>query len=314
MFAPQKNSSLIATDLWKSYQGRVVVRGISLSLASGEILGLLGPNGAGKTTTVGMLYGAVIPDQGQVVVHNYEIKTQGRKAREYIGIVPQENNLDSDLNVLENLLAFAHHYGLVGKRALGRAQQLLQEMGVEDYARYAIHQLSGGLKRRLVLARALLHNPSVLFLDEPTTGLDPEARQGFWKLIAEQKLRGGALLLTTHYMDEAERLCDRILLLQDGQIIDEGSPADLISKHVGEETLEIDGIDETSFRDIVSKGNTWYRPFGSGFLLGVPENEFDLLWQNLTQLHPTQLARRKANLEDVFLILTGRMLGGDPLT
>jgi lipooligosaccharide transport system ATP-binding protein len=224
-----------------------------------------------------------------------------------MGIVTQEDNLDPDFSVFENLLYFAHHYHLTGKAARKRVGELLAQVNLEEHARKRIDELSGGMKRRLVLARALINHPHVVFLDEPTTGLDPDARQEFWKLVIDLKQQGCGVLLTTHYMDEAQRLCDRLLLLQQGQVIDQGTPAELIERTIGKEVVEIEGVDETRLQALATQFNTWCRPFGSGYLLALPEAHTPL-WDHLVATEPQRLTRRHANLEDVFLRLTGKVL------
>lgn len=300
-------AALVAYDLWKHYGNLPVVQGISLTLNPGEIVGLLGPNGAGKTTTVGMLYGAVVPSRGFVKLGDVPIQGRGQQARAQMGIVTQEDNLDPDFSVIENLIYFAHHYRMIGKVARSRAGDLLALVDLQDHARKAIDELSGGMKRRLVLARALINNPQVIFLDEPTTGLDPDARQEFWKLVTHLKQQGCGVLLTTHYMDEAQRLCDRLLLLQEGQVIDQGTPTELIERTVGQEVVEIEAINSADLEAIANRANVWWRPFGNSYLVALPA-PVDRLWQDLENLHPQRLIRRKANLEDVFLRLTGGRL------
>lgn len=299
---------LVAHDLAKHYGDRSVVQAVNFVLQPGEILGLLGPNGAGKTTTVGMLYGAVTPSRGFVQMGSLHVQHNGCQARAIMGIVTQEDNLDPDFTVIENLIYFAHHYRIVGKAARTRAGELLAQVNLQDYANRAIDELSGGMKRRLVLARALINHPQVVFLDEPTTGLDPDARQDFWKLVIDLKRQGCGVLLTTHYMDEAQRLCDRLLLLQQGQVIDQGTPAELIDRTVGKEIIEVEGIAESELQTLTTQFNTWYRPFGSSYLLALPPTHADLFWEKLTTANPPQLIRREANLEDVFLRLTGASL------
>jgi lipooligosaccharide transport system ATP-binding protein len=300
-------TALVAYDLWKLYGDRPVVQGVSFTLSSGEVLGLLGPNGAGKTTTVGMLYGAVAPSRGFVKLGSTQVQSEGPVARAKMGIVTQEDNLDPDFSVIENLIYFAHHYRILGKAARKRAGELLAQVDLQEYAQSSIDELSGGMKRRLVLARALINQPQIVFLDEPTTGLDPDARQEFWKLVTDLKQRGCGVLLTTHYMDEAQRLCDRLLLLQQGQVIDQGTPSELIERTVGHEIVEIEGIDETELQTLAAQAATWYRSFGSGYLLALPPENLQL-WQQLVATQPQRLTRRKANLEDVFLRLTGGIL------
>jgi lipooligosaccharide transport system ATP-binding protein len=299
--------ALVAYDLWKLYGTHPVVQGVDFTLKPGEILGLLGPNGAGKTTIVGMLYGAVKPTRGFVKLGSTQVQSNGRLARRRMGIVTQEDNLDPDFSVIENLVHFAHHYRILGQAARQRASELLHRVNLQDYARHSVDELSGGMKRRLVLARALINTPQVVFLDEPTTGLDPDARQEFWKLVSSLKQQGCSVLLTTHYMDEAQRLCDRLLLLLQGQVIDQGTPEELIDRTVGDEVVEIAGVNEFQLQDLIRQADTWYRSFGDGYVVALPDKR-SLLWEQLGSLQPQRLTRRRANLEDVFLHLTGKVL------
>ncbi|WP_088889425.1 ABC transporter ATP-binding protein [Leptolyngbya ohadii] len=303
-----KNTAALSVySLYKQYGDTAVVQNVSFTLNPGEVLGLLGPNGAGKTTIVGMLYGGVAPTQGFVQLGSIQVQSDGRAARARMGIVTQEDNLDPDFSVFENLLHFAHHYRLTGKAARSRIGELLAQVNLEEHAQKRIDELSGGMKRRLVLARALINYPQVVFLDEPTTGLDPDARQEFWKLVTDLKQRGCGVLLTTHYMDEAQRLCDRLLLLQQGQVIDQGTPDELIDRTIGKEVVEIEGVDEAKLQALAAQFKTWGRPFGSGYLVALPESS-TALWDRLVATQPQRLTRRQANLEDVFLRLTGRVL------
>ena len=300
-------TALVAHALSKQYGETPVVQDVSFTLNFSEILGLLGPNGAGKTTIVGMLYGGVAPSRGFVQFGSTQVESDGRTARAKMGIVTQEDNLDPDFSVFENLLHFAHHYRLIGKAARTRVGELLAQVRLEEHAQKRIDELSGGMKRRLVLARALINHPHVVFLDEPTTGLDPDARQEFWKLVIDLKQQGCGVLLTTHYMDEAQRLCDRLLLLQQGQVIDQGTPIELIDRTIGKEVVEIEGVDEAALQVLATRFNTWCRPFGSGYLLALPIAPTPL-WDHLVAAQPQRLTRRHANLEDVFLRLTGKVL------
>lgn len=300
--------SLTAYDLWKTYGDNAVVQGVRFSLQAGEILGMLGPNGAGKTTTVGMLYGAVKPTQGFVQVDQWQIPAQAKQARQHIGIVTQEDNLDPDFTVFKNLSHFAHHYRITGQAARQRAGELLAQVNLTDKGEAQVNELSGGMKRRLVLARALINRPTLVFLDEPTTGLDPDARQDFWRLVLELKAQGTGVLLTTHYMDEAQRLCDRILLMQQGKIIDQGTPSELIDRVIGPEVAEVEGLSLQQIEQIGEDYGIWTRSFGTGYLVTLPSEQGEALWQQLAMLTPAKLTRRQSNLEDVFLRLTGSLL------
>ena len=299
---------LTAYDLWKTYGNTAVVQGVQFSLAAGEILGMLGPNGAGKTTTVGMLYGAVKPTRGFVQVDQWQIPGQAKQARQQIGIVTQEDNLDPDFTVFKNLSHFAHHYRITGKAARQRAGELLAQVNLTDRGEAQVNELSGGMKRRLVLARALINRPQLVFLDEPTTGLDPDARQDFWRLVLDLKAQGTGVLLTTHYMDEAQRLCDRILLMQQGKIIDQGTPSELIDRVIGPEVAEVEGLSPQQIEQIAADFAVWTRSFGTGHLVTMPHASGEVLWHQLETLSPRKRTRRPANLEDVFLRLTGALL------
>lgn len=300
---------LTATDLWKTYNGKDVVRGVSCHVDAGEVLGFLGPNGAGKTTTVSMMYGGVLPTRGEVVFGEWRLPRQGREARGAMGIVTQEDNLDPDFSVFDNLAIFAHHYGFSRVQARNRANELIDRLELAEHRNHKPDELSGGLKRRLVLARALLNRPRLVFLDEPTTGLDPESRQGFWKLVTELRSEGCGVILTTHYMDEAQRLSDRLILMQQGELVDEGTPSQLIRRVVGEEVVEVEGTDEVFMRSLSEPAGAWLRPFGHGWLLGLPRPHRADILSRLESTTGILYNVRAANLEDVFLRLTGDKLG-----
>ena len=299
---------IAAHNLWKRYGNDAVVRGVDVSIAAGEILGFLGPNGAGKTTITGMLYGAVLPTEGTVRFGEWSIPAQGREARRQMGIVTQDDNLDTDLDVTENLMVFAHHYRMRGGAARDRVEQLITRVGLDEHRQHRVDDLSGGLKRRLVLARALINTPRLVFLDEPTTGLDPDSRQGFWKLVSGLRRDGCGVMLTTHYMDEAQRLCDRLILLQKGEKVDEGTPAELIVRVVGREVIEVEGLAECTLKELAARLGTWCRPFGSGYLVPLPPGHPHVNLDELEAAGATRLSLRPANLEDVFIRLTGASL------
>jgi len=299
---------LIAENLVKTYGTASVVKNLSLTVREGEIVGFLGPNGAGKTTTVGMLYGLVIPDSGSVTIGGIDLGTEPRRARRLIGVVPQEDNLDPDFSTEENLVRFATYYGMSIAEGERRAKVLLEQVSLSEHGKKRIDELSGGMKRRLILARALIHQPKLIFLDEPTTGLDPDARQDFWRVVLKLRAEGTAILLTTHYMEEAERLCSRVFLIQDGEILDENSPVTLIQKYVGDRVCEVDGIAKERIEELAKELNLWARPYSSGYMLPLPLDTKDKILARLNELGATTVNERRGNLEDVFLGLTGRSL------
>ena len=232
---------LVARGIRKSYGGREVVAGIDLELARGECYGLLGPNGAGKTTTLRMLLGLTHPDAGTITLLDHPVPKAAREGRIRVGVVPQVDNLDPDFTVRENLLVYGRYFGLTRPQVEERVPRLLEFAALEARATSRIQELSGGMKRRLVLARALVNDPDLLFLDEPTTGLDPQARHQMWEKLRQLLRQGKTILLTTHFMDEAERLCDRLKIIDHGVTLAEGVPRALIAEHIEPEVVEVYG-------------------------------------------------------------------------
>jgi lipooligosaccharide transport system ATP-binding protein len=296
-----------ARNLRKQYGPSEVVAGLDLSLASGACHGLLGPNGAGKTTTLKMLLGLIEPDGGEIRVLDLPVPSLARQARVRIGVVPQMDNLDPDFTVTENLLTYGRYFGLKDVAIRSRIPSLLDFAGLNSRAESRIQTLSGGMKRRLTLARALVNDPDVIFLDEPTTGLDPQARHVIWQGLRKLLSRGKTILLTTHFMDEAERLCDRLTIIDRGRSIAEGSPRELIATHIESDVVELYGEDASGWGRqegmlhadrIEEAGETVFcYTRHPGPLLDALKDRPDLKY-----LH------RPANLEDVFLKLTGREL------
>ncbi|MDR2001215.1 MAG: ATP-binding cassette domain-containing protein [Zoogloeaceae bacterium] len=219
-------------DLRKRYGGREVVAGVSFALQKGECFGLLGPNGAGKTTTLRCCLGLTVPDSGSITMVGEPVPQRAREARLRVGIVPQFDNLDPDFSAAENLLVFGRYFGLDDATIRTRIPRLLEFAGLTSKAAVKIPQLSGGMKRRLTLARALVNDPDLLVLDEPTTGLDPQARRLIWDRLQGLLAEGKTILLTTHFMEEAERLCQRLAIMDEGRIIAEGLPQTLIAQHI----------------------------------------------------------------------------------
>ena len=231
--------AVLARDLRKSYDGRVAVDGIDFAVDSGTCFGFLGPNGAGKTTTMKMIYGLAEVGGGELRVLGMDVVAEPRRVKAHLGVVPQETNLDGEFTVLENLLVQASYFGIPRRDVEARAQELLEFTQLTERAGDKIDTLSGGMKRRLLVARALINEPDIVVLDEPTTGLDPQARLAVWRAMEELKDRGVSLLLTTHYMEEAARLCDRLVIMDLGRIVAEGEPVELIREHQAENLEEV---------------------------------------------------------------------------
>ena len=298
---------LAASAIRKSYGGREVVAGLDLALERGECFGLLGPNGAGKTTTLRMLLGLTPPDAGSITLLDRPVPGEAREARLRVGVVPQIDNLDPDFSVRENLLVYARYFGYSAAEAAARVPDLLAFAALEARADSRIDELSGGMKRRLVLARALVNDPDLLFLDEPTTGLDPQARHLMWEKLRALLREGKTILLTTHFMDEAERLCDRIQIIDAGRRLAEGSPQALIAGHIEPEVVEVygEGVEEwleAQGRTLASRaelhGETAFCYLGDPAPVVASLRAFPRL----------RFVHRPASLEDVFLKLTGREL------
>jgi lipooligosaccharide transport system ATP-binding protein len=225
--------------LRKTYDAKVeALRGLDLQILEGECFGLLGPNGSGKTTTIKCISGFYPPTEGEVFIGRYNVYLHPKLARQSLGVCDQEETLDSDFNVFDQLVWHARYFRIPPDVARERANTLLDQFGLSEKVREPIESLSGGLKRRLQVARALISNPHVLVLDEPTTGLDPDVRRMVWEVLMQARSRGAAILLSTHYMEEAERLCDHAAVLHKGRILDIASPPRLIAKHIARETVE----------------------------------------------------------------------------
>ena len=298
---------VVAADgLRKSYGALTAVDGISFTVRRGECFGLLGPNGAGKTTTIRMLYGYTPRDGGQLTLFGLDLDHDLRTIKNRIGICQQEDSLDPDLTVRDNLVGFARYFAIPRPEAERRANELLHFFALESRATAGIRVLSGGLKRRLMLARALVNRPDLLILDEPTTGLDPQSRQLLWDKLAELKGEGLTILLTTHYMEEAARLCDRLVIIDHGRILVEGAPTALVRERVGQSVLEIADPDPAVRAFLVSEG---CRVEDLGRRLLVHLDNGDPLFLRLTrEVRAEGCTLRPASLEDLFLKLTGREL------
>ncbi len=295
------NSPIIAARaLIKRYGKLEAVRGIDFTVERARCIGLLGPNGAGKTTTMRMVSALSTVTAGELMVFGVPVQKMNRQTKAKIGLVPQENSLDPDITVRENLEVYGRYYGLSRATIAERVPRLLEFMQLESKTSARVMQLSGGMKRRLVIARALIGDPELIILDEPTTGLDPQARVLIWKQLMELKKQGKTLLLTTHYMDEAQRLCDRIIVIDHGGILDEGTPEQLIDRHVKGHVFEV----QKPLPNDLADGRWDREDIGDAMLYYVqsPPDILSELPDDAVYLH------RPANLEDVFLRLTGRKL------
>ncbi len=300
------NAVVQAEHLRKTYNGLVAVDDVSFRLEAGACLGILGPNGAGKTTTIRMLYGFSPRTGGKIRLFGQELDLAMRAVKSRIGVCQQENNLDPDLTVLENLLVFARFFNIPGRLARPRAEELLAFMALLHRRDTKAVALSGGMMRRLVLARSLINKPDLLILDEPTTGLDPQSRHQVWERIEALQAGGLSLLLTTHYMDEAARLCDRVLIMDRGRILVEGPPTDLVRQHVGQDIIEVPAPEE-GLRAFVRSLGLSHEEL-PGRMLIYSGGERDLYREISGRYCGGGCLLRAATLEDVFLRLTGRDL------
>jgi len=291
--------------LTKRYAGIPVVNGIDFELQRGECFGLLGPNGAGKTTTLRLCLGLTDPDGGEIEMLGQPIPRAAREARNRVGIVPQMDNLDPDFSVAENLLVYGRYFGLPDRVIRERIPSLLEFASLEEKGHMAIGDLSGGMKRRLTLARALINDPDLIFLDEPTTGLDPQARHLLWERLRRLLNQGKTIFLTTHFMDEAERLCNRLLIIDHGQTVATGTPRQLIEENIEPEVVEVYGDEAAAW--LTAQGMALCdRAESAGETAFCYARESGPLLVDLKQRSQLRYIHRAANLEDVFLKLTGR--------
>ena len=300
-----------AEGLCKSYGDFRAVAGIDFFIRRGECFGFLGPNGAGKTSTMRMLQAVSAPSAGRLRVLGLDPVKDGKSVRARIGVCPQADNLDPDLPVRENLLVYGCYFPADPRQVAERADRLLEFLALAEKRDRAIAELSGGMKRRLVIARALINEPELLLLDEPTTGLDPQARHLIWQKLRELKDRGVTMVLTTHYMDEAERLCDRLVIMDRGDILAHGPPRELIEEHVGHEVFELRAPEARAREILAGIELDATRSERSGDVLAIflePRSELGDKLVELARAAGAQYLLRNASLEDVFLKLTGREL------
>jgi lipooligosaccharide transport system ATP-binding protein len=295
-----------AAHLRKAFGEIVAVDDLSFTVAAGECFGILGPNGAGKTSTIRMVYGFSPLTAGTLRVFGLDVTREARAIKARIGVCQQENNLDPELTVRENLLVFARFFNIPTAEAGRRASELLKFMNLEHREHSRAVDLSGGMVRRIVMARALLNRPELLILDEPTTGLDPQSRHLVWERLEELRANGLTILLTTHYMEEASRLCDRLLIMDGGRLLVEGKPAELVRRHVGRHVLEV-ADPEAGLAEFLKQRSVPYESFGHRLII-TTEDGSDLYGEISERFCRGTCTMRMATLEDVFLRLTGREL------
>ncbi len=309
-----KNGAISAKSLTKNYGEFCAVNNVSLEIPKGICFGLLGPNGAGKTTMIQMIQASSPITNGKLEVLGMDTISESREIRKKIGVIPQEDNLDPDFSVRYNLLVYARYFGIELDEAKEKAEELLKKVELTDKADQEINNLSGGMKRRLIVARGMINEPELLILDEPTTGLDPQSRHSVWDQIRIFKNEGKTVLLTTHYMDEAEILCDQLAIMDSGRILIQGNPKELIKKTIGDDAAELValsfGKDEETLNLIEKKCKLMKVSFSrvtDRIILYGKEIE-NIISEFNDEENLTDIIRRRATLEDVFLNLTGRQL------
>jgi lipooligosaccharide transport system ATP-binding protein len=302
---PSTDPIIAARDLQKSYGELTAVDSISFSVYPGMVFGFLGPNGAGKTTTMRMIQCISPRTGGSLSVFGMDPATSPREIKQWLGVLPQETNLDPEFTCYENLRVYARYFGITGQEAATRIDELLAFVQLTEKRDVKIENLSGGMKRRLLLARALVNNPRMLILDEPTIGLDPQARHLIWEKLKQLQAEGNTIVLTTHYLEEAERLCDRLVIMDSGSILVEGSPAELVAQYIGSDIVEAENKPEV----ILCLDRMGARYEVAGDLVEVMTDQPREVARRLFEdCNPGRVFARRATLEDVFLKLTGRNL------
>ncbi|MHB8959788.1 MAG: ABC transporter ATP-binding protein [Candidatus Limnocylindrales bacterium] len=308
--APAQAPLIAARGLTKRFGSFTAVDAIDFDVAPGESFGFLGPNGAGKTSTMRMI-GCISPvTEGELSILGLDPSSDGPRIRGQLGVVPQEDSLDTDLSVIDNLIIYGRYFGLSRAECTRRAHEMLEFAQLTERANDRVEPLSGGMKRRLTIARALINEPSILLLDEPTTGLDPQARHLLWERLYRLKQRGVTLVLTTHYMDEAEQLCDRLVVMDKAKIVAEGSPRQLIERYSSREVTELRfpvGIQETLGDRLAGIGDR-IDLLPDRVLVYTSDGEEVSEAVHARGLEPETVLVRRSSLEDVFLRLTGRSL------
>ncbi len=306
----QQEKVIRVRNVHKSYGKLHAVAGLSFDVLRSACFGFLGPNGAGKTTMMNMIYGRTQRDahgDSSIEIFGYDPAREELEIKYLSGVVPQENNLDVELDVRKNLMIYSKFYGLSSREAERRIDELLDFMELTDKKKSRIRELSGGMKRRLLIARALLNNPKLLILDEPTTGLDPQVRHLIWNKLRQLKTAGTTILISTHYMEEAFQLADQILIINQGEKLLEGNPQELLEKYMERYVLEVRNLEATSmFQEIIRVTDIRQDRFHDTLLLYA--DNLDLLKEAARELDPRNYYQRQTNLEDLFLKLTGREL------
>lgn len=299
-----------ADKLSKQYGNFEAVKGISFQVPAGSFCGLLGPNGAGKSTTMRMIYQVTPPTSGNLQVFGLNSGAEARQIKSRMGVVPQVDNLDEELNVADNLRIYARFNGISGNQAEQRTSEMLEFAELTSKRNARIDDLSGGMKRRLTLARALMNDPELLILDEPTTGLDPQVRLSLWGKLDELRSRGKTLLMSTHYLDEAERLCDTLLIMDHGSIIAQGSPRALIRQHLQPQVIEVrvNNSNSAAFQQLAERSGGELVSSGERASLFTSDGVVLLEELNRAGFDQENAFLRPSNLEDLFLKLTGRSL------
>lgn len=305
-FFVSNSKAIEVCDLVKRYANFEAVRGIDFEVSPGECVALLGPNGAGKTTTIRMLTGFSPITNGLIRVFGHDVSQETRLVKSMMGICPQEDNLDPDFSVQKNLLVFARYFGIEKAIAEQRTAELLEKVGLTEKVDSPIIELSGGMKRRLMIARALLNKPKLLVLDEPTTGLDPQARQLVWQLVRRMRQDGVTVLLSTHYMEEASQLTDRVIVLDEGKILLEGEPEKLVQKEIGREVVELWNMPSEVLKFF--QVQNWPTEQIEGRLYIYDRIGGEVAGAIISRFPEQDRQIRQATLEDVFLRRTGRVL------
>lgn len=299
------NIVLEAKNLEKKFSDVLAVNKINFKVKEGEVFGFLGPNGAGKTTTMKMIQCVSPKTGGDLRVFGLDVNQYPKEIKQVMGVVPQMDNLDPDFTVIGNLIQFSRYFDIPLEEAKKRANELIDYVQLNDKKDSSVDKLSGGMKRRLVLARAMINNPKLLILDEPTTGLDPQARHLIWEKLKDLSSKGITVIITTHYMEEAARLCDRLVIMDNGEILVEGKPKDLVKKYVGDHIVEAENNSE--IKTCLEKNNIKYEIANESVEI-YNENVSDITNLILKECVDSGVTARPATLEDVFLKLTGRKL------